>query len=118
LLDDELLLELDEPLELDEDPLELDEELPSDELELLLEGELDEELLLGRLLDEDELESSGLVGVPPPQAASPPAPSRAAPPESRIRKSLRSVPCSSSSLFTCGGLASSRTRPSTRRNLG
>ena len=73
---------------MDEELLELDE-LPSDELELLLDGELLDEL--EGLPDEDELESSGLLGLPPPQATSPPVPKSAAPPESRMRKSLRSV---------------------------
>lgn len=78
-LDDgvELLLEELEPAELSEDELL--------ELGLGLDAELS--------LEEDELpeELSGSVGLPPPQAVKPPTPTRAAPPESRIRKSRRSV---------------------------
>jgi len=88
--EDELELEeLDEPPPPPLDELaELDDEL----LELLLlvdELELDEL----RLDEEDEVAAAGFS---PPQAVSTPTPASAAPPESRIRKSRRSVSAASS----------------------
>lgn len=67
----------------------LDELLDSDELELL-------ELEPAVELVEPGDELDGLVGLAPPQAASAPTPARAAPPESRIRKSRRSFRVTSS----------------------
>ena len=69
--------------------LELELLLPV-ELELLLEELASEETLLDELEDAAELTGSGPVGLPPPQAESVPTPSRAAPPESRIKNSRRS----------------------------
>ena len=61
------------------------------ELDAVLSLE-DEELPLPAPPAAAELDvSSGRVGLPPPHAVSPPTPTRAAPPESRIRKSRRSV---------------------------
>jgi hypothetical protein len=92
-----LLDELDEPPE-----LELELELVDDEeLELELELrrlELELELKLERLLDEDE----GAVGLPP-HPLSGLIPSRAAPPESRIRNSRRSDRHTSSSRLVLPG---------------
>lgn len=85
---------LDSDDELDELELELDE-LELEELELL--GS-DEELELDGLLDEDE----GAVGLPP-HPVSGAIPSRAAPPESRIRNSRRSDRRASSSRLVVTG---------------
>ena len=97
LLDDVDELELEPPprLPLSSEELELLLEelllLPV-ELELLLEELESEELeaLLDELEDAAELTGSAPVGLPPPQAESVPTPSRAAPPESRIKNSRRS----------------------------
>lgn len=75
-----LLLLLEEllPVELE---LVLLEELASEELATLLD-ELEE--------DTELLGADGSVGLPPPHPESVPTPRRAAPPDSRIRKSRRS----------------------------
>jgi hypothetical protein len=90
---------LDSDDELDEPELELEEleVLESDE-ELELKLELELELELDRLLDEDE----GAVGLPP-HPLSGPIPSRAAPPDSRIRNSRRSDRRASSSRLVLPG---------------
>jgi hypothetical protein len=92
-----VLLEDDEPVELEE---ELLDEEPLELLLLLLEP--DDELSLddAELLDEDpvplpplddELVPFGSVGLPPPQAVRLAAPRSAAPPDNKMRKSRRSL---------------------------
>jgi hypothetical protein len=98
-LDDELEDELEEP---PPPPEELDE--LEDELVLLLD-----ELELGKPVPgELELEDEvAPVGPSPPQAASIPAPTRAAPPESSTRNSRLSVSAFSSSRMPSATVASS-----------
>jgi hypothetical protein len=93
---DDLLEELEELEELDEPPPPLEEleeldELEDELLELLLDEPAPAELV------EDEEDAVASVGLLPAQAVSSPTPARAAPPDSRIKKSRLSVSADASS---------------------
>ena len=86
------LEELDDPPPPPLDELDELDELDDELLELLL---LDDELELDELRPDEE-DAVAAAGFSPPQAVSTPTPASAAPPESRIRKSRRSVSAATS----------------------